>query len=522
MMEVQDVRGMNGCNVRDEELEGIIQRLHGKGVVLWVEKGTLRYRAPKGLLEAAERDTLNQANAAIARWLEHNTLHTRPTGRRQTTRRAPLTFTQLAHWSDRRTFGGRPVRQVASVTRLVGELHGDLLERSITIVGRRHDALRTRIIFCDDLLPLQDVADEYCPALEVVNLLAIPEDDRAAEVERQIQRAILEADDYAKTPLFTAVLLAIGKSQHSLILAMDHIISDFASLNIVFSDILTTYARLLTGKGGDLPPVLTQFTDYAVRQRSRPLEAFAQADQRLNHIAATRFPDDDSEHMAHGGTGWGVARFIIDRDLRASLRLWAQRHGTTIVMAVLTAYSIAVLRWCNVCETVVQTLTDGRADPELENTVGYLAFRLYIRVTTLDRSTFLDVLQQIVEEYCRASEEADFGYMSTRVPLPPITRNTTFNWLPAGVYGRRAMSELMDAGVTHESVEFSNPLFRLLASDDEPSVCFAECADAIIGEVHYPKSRFSEQYAIRFASCITTSLTTMLSTPSACVRRMRF
>ena len=502
-----------------DDLEQFIRQLSNKGITLWAEESTLRFRAPKGALTAEERRILHSANAAISSLLERRSC--RPAVENAFTRcagarRAPLSFTQVAHWHDRQEHGGRPVRHIASAIRLTGRLRVEVLEEALEAIGCRHDALRTRIVLRDGKSPVQEVADEYRPELEVVQLSSTPESQRAAELERRIQRAILEAYDYATSPLFKAVLLAIDEGEHVLILALDHMISDLASLNILFEEVRIGYSELLEGTAPRLPQIPVQFPDYAARQRAGFVERKGSPGTRFASVTRTRFPDDPNVGTRQARTGWGMARFLIGRALRDELRDWARRRGPTIVIAPLTAYAALVMRWCRVAETVIPFEIDGRMGSALERTIGFLAFPIYIRAALSERSTFSDLLRQITGEFCTACDEADFGCAGARVPRPEFARNAGFNWLPAQAQTGSLVPE-SGLDLTWSAVEFDNPLLQSLHLDTEPAVSFADQDEGIVGQVYYARSRFCERTMEKFASEVVTFLMTLVRTPDRVV-----
>jgi hypothetical protein len=408
-------------------------------------------------------------------------------------RRAPLSFTQLAHWNLRREANGRPIRQVVSATRLLGHLSRDVLLQSVDEAVSRHEALRTHIVFADGGAPLQEVIAKSCKQLAVIHLDGIPQISRGAAVAGQIEDAVVDIDDYTTGPLFKAVLLSLAASEHVLILALDHIVSDGASLNILLREILADYSELIKGETVKTAQVPIQFIDYAARQQAQSLGAFSKAADRLGSIGRTRFPNSIGVTPEGNRNGWGLNRFTIDRNLCNALRAWARRNRTTLVMATFTAYAALVLRWCEVSETVIQFMTDGRIHTELSRTVGYLAFPLYIKLELEGRDTFVDLLKRATEEYCRAWDEADFGYAHSQVPRPAFTHNTIFNWLPAVAESHTGSENEPRNGCALSHVEFAQPMLKSLNLDQEPMMAFLESPGQVIKvDVMYPLDRFSD------------------------------
>lgn len=507
--------------IKDREtggnLEGFIHQLRQKGVMLWMEKGGLRYRAPKGVLTSGELQALSVANGQIASILgcnAHSPDQAIAAARSVDVFRAPLSFTQLEHWHGRRRYGGRPIRHIASAFRLQGPLRIGSLKESIQAVGRRHHALCTRIVLAEHIHPVQEVADRYCPVLEVIQLGSVPEDERQTEVERQIRRAILDADNYAESPLFKPVLLVIAECEHVLILAMDHMIADLASLYLVSEEIFTAYSQLLSGNPIDLPPVAVQFTDHATRLRARSPGLLMKARKRLHSVGRTRFPEDVTMSAPTHRTDLESFRCVFNKDLCDELRTWARRHGTTLAMATLTAYAAVVLRWCGVTETVISFMTNGRSCAELERTIGYLAFAIYIRVAIENASSFVDLLRSVTEEYCRGGDEADFGCAIAQEERPEFTRSTAVNWLPTGCAITGTLSRNATP-LSWSSVDFSNPVLETVTEfDQEPLISFTEGEGILVAEMTYARQRFSERRIARLMMNFRRVVETMVRTPT--------
>lgn len=506
----------DGCHCR-ADLEELIQQLRKKGVSLWLESAGLRFRAPKGTITVEERQALSNANVEIASLLERDArvANMDAAGGQDTgVRRAPLSFTQLEQWHDRLRCGGRPIRHIAAELHLQGPIRVDLLKQSVAIISMRHDALRTRIVREGSLL-LQEVANGYCSELEVIQLWSVPEARRNAEMELQIKRVILDADNYAESPLFKAVLLAMAADKHILIVALDHMISDLASLYLLVAEVITVYTALSNNITVALPHVRVQFPELAARIRSYSTESLAKAETRLASIGRTRFPEDLPVNALEGKAGIACTPFVINRNLAEELHAWARRHGTTIVIATLTAYAALVLRWCGVTETVILFMTDGRTSAQLEHTVGYLAFAVYVRVSLAERSTFLDLLGTVTEEYCRARDDADYGCAMAREVRPAFTRNTAVNWLRTGGSRSSTIMPGTEVALRRSPLDFSESLLRqVVECDQEPGVSFCEENGTIVGQVGYACNRFSPERMTEFAGNIVEFLTQMLRTPN--------
>jgi hypothetical protein len=253
---------------------------------------------------------------------------------------APLTFSQLAHWHQRGLATGRAVRSVACAIRLRGSLDIASLRDALAEVVRRHEPLRTRLVLVNGM-PMQKIDASYTGELRVEALTDLPPHVRESELQRLIERLILEPVDVAVGPLFQVCLVCLAEHDFALVIAMEHTISDAVSLSTFKQELLSAYAR---SRGVDVPliAVPVQIGDYAVWQRER-LSAWLDEhgeywDERLKGARRVHFPDA-AKTPGVERYGWDVAPITIDSETIMKLSECSRRQRTTPDMTVLPAYA---------------------------------------------------------------------------------------------------------------------------------------------------------------------------------------
>ena len=482
-----------------DAVAGFVEQLQHKGMVLWLENGGLRYRAPKGALTRFELERLSVHKDQVRALLERaRDAQGRESGRPRLSQ-APLAFSQLAHWQIHQ-LGERCVsRNVASATRLSGRLNIEALSKAMAEVVRRHDALRTRIVVAEGV-PLQMIDSGIECDLRIDDLTPLQGSERQSEIMRRIESFMLEPVDVSTGPLFGARILKLTDTEWVLILALEHIISDAVTLDIALREILTAYAQAAQGHAISLPAVPFQFSEYASWQRNTHRSWVERHGQYWNDhfrgCGRVRFPDGPSRSGA--AVGWSSIPLQIRTGLRAELGEWCRSRRASLPMAVFTAYAALVLRWCGVPSAVVRYQSDGRAGPRLHDTLGFFASRLYLRVDLRENDSFLSLLERVTEEYCSAVEHDDFTYMETQTPPPESSRNTFFNWIPqphsSGIFGSPESENVIQ---THR-VPFVNPWFRNLEWDNEPMTLLYDADGEITGRVYFSLQRLSVTTMERF------------------------
>lgn len=508
-----------------DAIADVLGSVRKKGVRLWSENGQLHYTASKGALTQEEIAGLRSCKDQIVAILEGAT-GTRTVEPKVEPRprfdRAPLAFSQVAHWNVYRLNERHAIRQIASATRLRGRLNVTALERSFAEVIQRHDALRTRIVTLEGS-PVQEISRSIPCALSVEDLTRTPERLREAEVIRITEQHVLEPINVAAAPLFGARLLRLHDDDHVLVVATEHMISDELSMHILLRDLFTAYRQVTSGHVISLPHVPVQFADYAVWQRNT-LKSWIEKhgtywSERLIR-QRLRFPQDKSVQSTR--EGWASVSIHIGADLKMQLRDWCRIRRTTLVMSVFTAYVALVLRWCHAPEAIIQYQSNGRAGPDVENTIGYFASALYLRMGLAEDDSFVDLMKQVTEEYCRAYQHADFAYMAAQVPRPEFTRNPAFNWVPQGLGIELSDLDKSEHAIACSPVPFVHPMLEKLELDHEPVMLFYDADHQVVGDLLFPRNRYSVDTMQRFGRNFLVFIEALLKRPESRVKDVSF
>ena len=488
----------------DYRIDEVIGSLLAKGVRLWSDNGQLRYKVGKGLLTNGGMEQLRAlqshmtailrgANgAAVAGVLAE--------GQSSGFDLAPLAFSQLSHWRMSRLGERCGLRNVASATSLRGKLDLVALQISISEVVHRHDALRTRIVMCNGT-PVQAIVKSAECGFDIVDLKNTSDSSQDIEIQRAICELALEPVDVAKGPLFGMRLVRLNQYEHILIVAMEHMISDAFSLNVLSRDLFTGYEQAVSSHPSFPGPMPLQFPDYAAwHTGARNLWIEKHGKYWAEHFKGCqrlRFPAD--AHIASDvHTGWGVVSLRTGRELKVALLRWCRLNKTTLAMSAFTAYIGLVLRWCNATESVFLYQIDGRGSPELQNTIGYFASVVCLRIDAHRSDSFINLLNQVTEEYCQAYEHADFAYMGAQVSQPEFMRNSCFNWRPQAITNEFIGADDSESRIACFPFPVHYRTLEKLERDTEPMLGLAETDEDIVVSVEFPRDRFSFETMERF------------------------
>src|SRR5581483_9069349 len=266
---------------------------------------------------------------------------------------------------------------------LRGPLDPDALERALTEVVRRHEALRTGFS-AEDGLPVQVIDDGRAIALERIDVSA--ESDPSEAARRLVDEETRRSFDLGSEGLFRARLIALGEKDHV--------------LHLVFRELAALYEAFVDGRPSPLPDPPVQYADFAEWQRSR-LTADAMepdlawwAEELAGAPTALELPSDRARPPVASLRGARL-RSPLPPESTARLVTLAESEGATVFDAVLALFEMLVLRYTRQDDFVVGVPADARTRPELDDTVGVLLNTVVVRSDVVGNPTFRTLLGRV-------------------------------------------------------------------------------------------------------------------------------
>ena len=482
-----------------QRVASLLKGLRARGVRIWEEDGRLRYTARKGVITAGDVDALKLSRREIIAALRHS-VRTGEDLVEVDVWQAPLTYTQFARWNTFDLAHRRSLRQVVSAIHLRGHLNCCALRDAIAAIGAHHDALRTRITIHNGM-PEQQV----CAA----NTLVLKErdikrygDDEQADLCEEIERCVLETVSVLDDPLACVQLLKVADGEHILVVAMEHLIADAVSMNILLRDLFTAYRQFDKNERVSLPVIDLQFWAYATTQRASE-QQWLQSHQGYwaEHFRGLTSVHFSRRHCQERSVrGWGTVSVHLDVALVVAFRSLCALHRTTLSLGIFSLFSALALRWCGLHIGVLQFQSDGRFSTQVNNTIGFFATALYLQVRLHDSDSVGDLLDRVTREYCAAYEHADSSYFEARQPRPSFTDAVCFNWLPRDT-GFESRSISSSGGELQcQAIPVLERWLGGLRVDGEPTLLLHETADGVFGGIHFPLHQFESDAIQKFGA----------------------
>lgn len=312
----------------------------------------------------------------------------------------PLSYGQEQLWFIEQFARGATTYNLAFSVYLTGPLDLDALNRSLTRLITRHEALRTRLRNAGGT-PLQ-VIDEPTP----FELTPIPVTG-ADDAERRAAVAVIEHEetvtpfDLAAGPLFRVSLLRLADDEHVLVFGVHHSVFDGWSFGVLINELTVSYQAEVAGIEPALAAVPVQFADYALWERERLVgeTLYKMVDywqETLAGAATLQLATDRPRPLLQSVAG-GLRRRLLDPQLLADIRQLARREGVTDFVIVLAAVQVLLHRYTGEDDISVGTAGANRARPEVSSMIGYLVNTLVARGDLSGNPTFAEFSHRLHE-----------------------------------------------------------------------------------------------------------------------------
>ncbi|HYO64056.1 MAG TPA: amino acid adenylation domain-containing protein, partial [Pyrinomonadaceae bacterium] len=427
----------------------------------------------------------------------------------------PLSFGQQRLWFFDQLEPGSPLYNISGGVRLSGALDVEALERTLTEIVRRHEALRTTFAVIDGE-PSQLIHDARPVSLAVTDLSGTGEAERETEAARLAREEGTRPFDLVRGPLVRASLLRLAADEHVLLVTMHHIVSDGWSVGVLVREIGALYEGFVKGEPALLAELKVQYADYAVWQRERLQGEVLdrQLDYWRRQLAGANqvleLPTDRPRPPVQSNRG-AQEKFELPESLSERLRALSRREGVTLYMTLLAAFQTLLLRYTGQEDLLVGADIANRHRGETEGLIGFFVNLLVMRGDLSGDPTFAELLAR-TREVCLGAyahqevpfeklvEEFGGGRDMSRAPLFQVL--FVLQNAPAGVL------ELSGLKLTPFEVESATAKFDLLLNVEEKGA-------ALEATLEYSTDLFDAATVRRMAAHLTTLLEGVAGSPES-------
>ncbi|MDD2035028.1 condensation domain-containing protein, partial [Pseudomonas sp. 39167] len=330
-------------------------------------------------------------------------------------RSAPLSLVQRRLWVAEQLSGGTSAYGMPMALRLCGELSVERLMSSFADVVRRHDVLRTAYRQNEEGDPVALIADEVRLDFPVIDLSGLSPSARQEQVAQATLENARTPIDLEQAPLLRGRILHLGPTEHVLLYAMHHIISDGWSMGLLINELVQVYEASLKGEPMPLAPLEIQYHDFALWQQALEEQGVLarQADYWKHRLSGYEGRLNLPLARPRGQTAsydGDALQFQLPTGLTGALRRLSSEAGVTLYSTLLASFQVLLHRLCAAQDLVVGADVAGREQPELERLIGFFVNVLPLRSRLDADATFASFLAQTQDNLLGALEHQDLPF----------------------------------------------------------------------------------------------------------------
>ncbi|KAG0197436.1 hypothetical protein BGX28_009065, partial [Mortierella sp. GBA30] len=403
-----------------------------------------------------------------------------------------LSLAQQRLWLLAQMEGVSDTYHVPVALRLRGTLHQDSLETTLNTLFARHEALRTVFIPVNGQPKVQLLPADRGLPLTLLDLRG--EQDRETVVK---QLAALEATtsfDLEKGPLVRAQLVQLAEDEYVFFMTQHHIITDGWSLGVLFREFNELYAAYCAGDPSPLAPLSIQYPDYAAWQRQWLTEDRLkdQATYWRKTLAGAPVSIELTTDRPRPSRQSHAGSFVpirMDAQLTRTLNTLSQKHGVTMFMTVLAAWSAVLSRLSGQEDIVIGTPTANRNHPQVEQMIGFFVNTLALRMDLSEDPNAEQLLERVRKTTVAAQANQDLSFEQVvEIIQPPRRMDQTplFQVLFAWQNNDIGTLQLRDAETIVEETQYDMIKFDL-------ELDMTELNGEIIGSLRYSTALFGRE-----------------------------
>jgi amino acid adenylation domain-containing protein len=459
-----------------------------------------------GGLTAAERALLE------ARLRQTETQHNQLRKRRSHATAPPLSFGQQRFWFIDQWERGNPAYNTTLAFRLEGPLDATALDRSLTEVARRHEALRTTYAMRGDAL-VQLIAEPAAVTARRATATSASVDVTDPDVLHLMSEMAAEPFDLRRGPLWRSALLRLAPQRHLLVVTIHHSVFDGWSSAVLTRELFTLYEAFAAGRPSPLPELAVQYGDFAIwqHQQLQGERLHRQLEYWRHHLADLTTLDLPTDYVRPAKqTFAGAAHELsLPPALVEGLRTLSRDEGATLFMTLLAAFQTLLHRYTGQTDIVVGTPIAGRTHAGLEPLIGFFVNMLVLRTNTAGNPSFRTLLRQVRHVAVDAFAHQDVPFEKLVEALHPPrdpSRNPLFQIVFALQNAPRWAATLPDLTVTPVDAPRRSTRFDL-------EVHLHERDDGLRAQFVYNTALFTGDTISRLATHFHTLLDASVRTP---------
>ncbi len=340
-----------------------------------------------------------------------------PGSSRAITRRGPdaprvLSIGQERLWYLAQLTPNSPAYNAPFSCQLGGQVSMPAFEQALDQVMQRHEVLRTALMMSNgSLVPL--LLKKRRAELKHVDLRQFPESQREHEAQKAIQQESVRAFNFARDPLFRAVMFQLAEDEFIFFHDAPHVVFEGGSVTILYRELSTLYNAIVSSAPARLPELPFQYSDFAAWQKNwlqgDRLESLMKYwREKLTGAATLDLPLDFPRPAMP--TMRGVRRsFSISPDLIATSNSFFAAAGTSSYRGLCAAFNILLHCYSGQTDISLGSPFMPRCRG-IEHLIGFFVNTVVLRTDLSGDPTFRKLIRQVDVSVHGALTHADLTF----------------------------------------------------------------------------------------------------------------
>ena len=431
----------------------------------------------------------------------------------------PLSFAQQRLWFMEQLGTGSPTYNLPFALHFQGVLDVKALELSINEIIQRHESLRTTFTIVEGQ-PVQAIAPSLTLSLRMVDLIAIPQTEQAAELQRLVHLEIQQPFNLEQDPLLRVTLFHQTQQDYLLLLNMHHIISDGWSCGVFIKELTALYKAFASGKPSPLPELPIQYADFSLWQQDalqgEALETkLSYWKQQLGgNLPCLQLPTDHLRPVVQSFRGERQS-FVVSKSLTEALKARSRQEGVTLFVTLLTAFQTLLYRYTNSEDILVGLPIAERQQTEIEGLIGFFVNTLALRTDLSDSPSFRQLLLRVREATlgAYAHQDAPFEKLVESLQLErDLSQNPLFQVMFAF---QNVPLPVLDGGWSWSQIELHTGTAKF-----DLTLELSEWQDELIGWFEYSTDLFESATIARMVGHFQTLLAGIVTDPEQKISKL--
>jgi len=324
------------------------------------------------------------------------------------------------------------------------------------------------------------------PPMQIADKETLPCVNISNKSVEELKKTYVQPFDLANGPLYRATI-----SGNSLLFDVHHLVMDGSSVSVFIHDICKNI------EGQVVEPETYTFFDYAKDENSADNSiAEAYFESQLSTVDdATSLPAD-----LHGNEQDGKPASVYHAVNHEVVEKYAREHGITPASVYLAAVEYLAARYGNTKDTCICTVSSGRSNVKVSDTVGMFVNTLAL-VSHITDDSVDAYINNVSENFSRTLENEYY-------PFAKISNKFNINAELVFVYQLGIVDKFIvnNQDVTMETMELSAPKFKvtILVEEHDGKICLVS---------EYNDALYSSEMMHRMLESLNQVIVNMMSNP---------